>query len=32
VCLGHDGIGTTSFGDQGSSDEEETPLEINPQQ
>ncbi|TVU07419.1 hypothetical protein EJB05_47473 [Eragrostis curvula] len=31
MCFGHDGIGRISFGDQGSSDQEETPLDINPQ-
>ncbi|XP_072956238.1 aspartyl protease family protein 1-like isoform X1 [Typha angustifolia] len=28
MCFGHDGIGRISFGDQGSSDQEETPLHI----
>ncbi|CAN6275327.1 unnamed protein product [Urochloa humidicola] len=31
MCFGHDGIGRISFGDQGSSDQEETPLDINQQ-
>ncbi|CAM0907896.1 unnamed protein product [Alopecurus aequalis] len=29
MCFGRDGIGRISFGDQGSSDQEETPLDIN---
>jgi hypothetical protein len=32
MCFGHDGIGRISFGDQGSSDQEETPLDIDPKQ
>lgn len=32
MCFGRDGIGRISFGDQGSSDQEETPLNINQQQ
>ena len=32
MCFGRDGIGRISFGDQGSSDQEETPLDINQQQ
>ncbi|XP_062184356.1 aspartyl protease family protein 1 isoform X2 [Phragmites australis] len=31
MCFGRDGIGRISFGDQGSSDQEETPLDINEQ-
>ncbi|CAL5033350.1 unnamed protein product [Urochloa decumbens] len=31
MCFGRDGIGRISFGDQGSSDQEETPLDINQQ-
>ncbi|KAM0868405.1 hypothetical protein ACQ4PT_041343 [Festuca glaucescens] len=29
MCFGHDGIGRIRFGDQGSSDQQETPLDIN---
>lgn len=29
MCFGHDGFGRISFGDQGSSDQEETPLYVN---
>lgn len=32
MCFGRDGIGRISFGDQGSSDQEETPLDINQKQ
>jgi hypothetical protein len=32
MCFSRDGIGRISFGDQGSSDQEETPLDVNPQQ
>ncbi|KAJ1256026.1 hypothetical protein BS78_K104300 [Paspalum vaginatum] len=31
MCFGRDGIGRISFGDQGSSDQEDTPLDINQQ-
>uniref|UniRef100_A0A0E0DBP7 Peptidase A1 domain-containing protein n=1 Tax=Oryza meridionalis TaxID=40149 RepID=A0A0E0DBP7_9ORYZ len=31
MCFSRDGIGRISFGDQGSSDQEETPLDVNPQ-
>ncbi|XP_040379392.1 aspartyl protease family protein 1 isoform X2 [Oryza brachyantha] len=31
MCFSGDGIGRISFGDQGSSDQEETPLDVNPQ-
>ncbi|XP_010531119.1 PREDICTED: aspartyl protease family protein 1 [Tarenaya hassleriana] len=30
MCFGHDGVGRISFGDRGSSDQEETPLNVNP--
>ncbi|XP_022752168.1 aspartyl protease family protein 1-like [Durio zibethinus] len=30
MCFGHDGVGTISFGDQGSPDQEETPFNLNP--
>jgi hypothetical protein len=32
MCFGRDGIGRISFGDQGSSDQQETPLDINQKQ
>ncbi|KAH0940622.1 hypothetical protein HID58_000259 [Brassica napus] len=30
MCFGHDGVGRISFGDKGSSDQEETPFNLNP--
>jgi len=32
MCFGRDGIGRINFGDQGSSDQQETPLDINQRQ
>lgn len=32
MCFGHDGVGRISFGDKGSSDQEETPFNLNPSQ
>lgn len=32
MCFGRDGVGRISFGDRGSSDQEETPFNLNPSQ